>query len=197
MTQDTDGMQSSEDDARIAANLRMFRSTRGLTLSRLSELSGISVGHLSRLENGERTPTVRTMLQLARAYGVSLGELAGESVGDRGPHVSREGERSALSLHGASLRTLSDPSSHMLQAIELVLEPGRKGDPAVHAGEEWIFILQGAIEAIVADRVITLQAGEALHFRADEPHSLRNLGSSQARALVVSASPSTGLHLDF
>ena len=61
-----------DDDQRVAAWIRAYRLRRNLTLAQLSELSGVSVGHLSRLENGTRTPTVmRLLLQLARALGVS------------------------------------------------------------------------------------------------------------------------------
>ena len=58
-----------DDDQRVAAWIRAYRLRRNLTLAQLSELSGVSIGHLSRLENGTRTPTVRLLLQLARALG--------------------------------------------------------------------------------------------------------------------------------
>jgi hypothetical protein len=47
------------DDQRIAAFIRSYRLRRNLTLAQLSELSGISIGHLSRLENGGRTGRTR------------------------------------------------------------------------------------------------------------------------------------------
>src|ERR1700676_2211153 len=72
-------LERLDDDQRIAAWIRAFRLRRNLTLAQLSELSGVSIGHLSRLENGTRTPTVRLLLQLARALGVSVGALVGET----------------------------------------------------------------------------------------------------------------------
>src|SRR5580658_9144558 len=100
----------SEDDQRIAALIRSYRLRRNLTLAQLSELSGISVGHLSRLENGGRTPTARLLLQLARALGVSLGALVGEPPEQSTVYVSRSGDRHTIAAGDASLQSLSDPA---------------------------------------------------------------------------------------
>src|SRR5579875_4097291 len=80
------------EDRRIAVWIRTYRLRRNLTLAQLSELSGISVGHLSRLETGARTPTVRLLLQLARALGVSVGELVGETPHENAVFVSHNGD---------------------------------------------------------------------------------------------------------
>src|SRR5579875_1027368 len=84
--------ESLDDDQRVAASIRTFRMRRNLTLAQLSELSGISIGHLSRLENGTRTPSVRLLLQLARALGVSVGELVGETPHENAVFVSHNGD---------------------------------------------------------------------------------------------------------
>ena len=62
--------------------LRGTREQRGLTLERAAVLSGISKSHLSRLESGERQPSVASLLALAEAYGVPIGVLLGETQGD-------------------------------------------------------------------------------------------------------------------
>src|ERR1700722_17396666 len=88
--------QPLDDNERIAAWIRTFRLRRNLTLAQLSELSGVSMGHLSRLENGTRTPTVRLLLQLARALGVSVGALVGETPHQNTVYVSRGVERRTI-----------------------------------------------------------------------------------------------------
>src|ERR1700691_3400107 len=82
-------LDAADDDQRVAAWIRAYRLRRNLTLAQLSELSGVSVGHLSRLENGSRTPTVRLLLQLARALGVFVGALVGETPHQNIVYVSR------------------------------------------------------------------------------------------------------------
>ena len=53
MTADADAT-----DLRVSARLRELRSERGITLSALAEQTGISAPHLSRLEKGERQPSI-------------------------------------------------------------------------------------------------------------------------------------------
>jgi transcriptional regulator with XRE-family HTH domain len=176
-----------EDDQRIAAYIRSYRLRRNLTLAQLSELSGISIGHLSRLENGGRTPTVRLLLQVARALGVSLGALVGESPEQNTVYVSRSEDRHTIAAGDTFLQSLSDPALRWLQSVELSLPPGRLGEPAAHAGEEWVYILRGAIEVDVNGSTSELTAGDAVHFRADIPHALRNPHEDGATVLVVNA----------
>jgi transcriptional regulator with XRE-family HTH domain len=184
----------ADDDQRIAASIRSYRLRRNLTLAQLSELSGISVAHLSRLENGQRTPTVRLLLQLARALGVSLGTLVGESPAENTVYVSRSGDRHTIAAGDTSLQSLSDPELRWLQVVELSLPPGRLGEPAAHAGEEWVYVLSGAIDVDLNGSTSSLAAGDAVHFRADIPHTLRNPHAESATVLVVNALEAPALH---
>lgn len=186
-----------KDDQRIAAWIRTYRLRRSLTLAQLSELSGISVGHLSRLENGTRTPTVRLLLQLARALGVSVGTLVGEPDEHNPVYVSRTTDRQTITAHDTSLRTLSDPARRWLQAVELTLDPGRVGEPAAHAGEEWVYVVDGMIEADMNGSTSTLSSGDAIHFRADIPHALHNPYEEPATVLVVNTLEASALHLRY
>ena len=184
-----------DDDQRIAAWIRAFRLRRNLTLAQLSELSGVSIGHISRLENGTRTPTVRLLLQLARALGVSVGALVGETPHQNTVYVSRGGDRHTIAAGDTWLQSLSDPALRWLQVVELSLLPGRLGEPAAHSGEEWVYVLSGAIEVDVNGSSSSLAAGDAVHFRADVPHALRNPHEAGATVLVVNALEAPALHL--
>src|ERR1700685_2858530 len=183
-----------DDNQRIAAWIRTFRLRRNLTLAQLSELSGVSMGHLSRLENGTRTPTVRLLLQLARALGVSLGALVGQTPRHNTVYVSRSLDRRTIETGDTSLQSLSDPALRWLQAVELSLLPGRVGEPAAHTGEEWVYVLSGAIEVDVNGSTSSLAAGDAVHFRADMTHPLRHPHDEGATVLVVNALEGQALH---
>lgn len=196
---ETDAQTTEEldDEQRVAAWIRAYRLRRNLTLAQLSELSGISIGHLSRLENGSRTPTVRLLLQLARALDVTVGELVGETHEQSAVYASRSADRRTFQAGDSSLQSLSDPSLRWLQAVELSLAPGRVGEPAAHAGEEWIYVLNGAIEVDLNGSVCSLGADDAVHFRADAPHALRNPHDEPATVLIVNSLESPSLHLGY
>lgn len=186
-----------DDDQRVAGWIRAYRLRRNLTLAQLSELSGVSVGHLSRLENGTRTPTVRLLMQLARALGVSLGALVGETPEQNTVYVSRSSDRQTIEADDTFLQSLSDPALRRLQAVELRLLPGRMGETATHAGEEWIYVLSGAIEVDLNGSTAVLAEGDAVHFRADVPHALRNPHEEGTTVLVVNSLESPTLHLGY
>ena len=59
----------------VGPRLRTLRRQREITLADLSARTGVSVSTLSRLESGDRKPTLELLLPLARAYGVTLDEL--------------------------------------------------------------------------------------------------------------------------
>jgi transcriptional regulator with XRE-family HTH domain len=183
----TPATDPGEDDQRIAALIRSHRLARKLTLAQLSERSGISVAHLSRLETGGRTPTVRLLLQLARALGVSLGALVGESAQPTPVYISRGASRPTITAGDTALQSLSDPALGRLQVVELSLAPRRLGEPAAHPGEEWVYVASGAITLDVNGSTSALVAGDAAHFRADIPHTLANPHAEGATVLIVNS----------
>ncbi|MEK8174307.1 helix-turn-helix transcriptional regulator [Streptomyces sp. M19] len=63
----------------IGQRLLAARNRVRWTLAEAAESVGVSVAHLSRLERGERQPSVGVLMQLARTYGVPLGQLVGRS----------------------------------------------------------------------------------------------------------------------
>src|SRR3954453_5752718 len=73
----------------VGARLRALRQERDLTLAELSEGTGISVSTLSRLEAGQRKPTLELLLPLARVHQVQLDELVGSGPAE-GPRVRAE-----------------------------------------------------------------------------------------------------------
>ncbi|GAA0990940.1 helix-turn-helix domain-containing protein [Subtercola frigoramans] len=177
----------------VATILKAYRTNRAMTLAQVSKLSGISIAHLSRMENGERSPSVKILLQLSRALGVSMGELAGAPTTESEVHISRISERAEISLEDSQMISLSDPRSTTLQAIELTLMPGRRGEPAMHLGEEWIHVLKGKVDVSVDGLVTSLQKGDALHFRAERAHFVQNPTGRPATVLVVSSIGSAAL----
>lgn len=180
----------ADEDLQIAYRARAARLARGLTLSQVSARSGVSVGHLSRLENAERLPTVRVLMQLGQALGVSLSDLVGESASESDVYVSRASDRSAPGAAEKSLVPLSDPGSLVLQAFELQLEPGREGEPTSHLGEEWIYVVSGRVDVLAGSETTALGLGDVIQFPASTPHCLTNPHSGPAVAVIVASTGS-------
>ncbi|BCX49851.1 transcriptional regulator, XRE family protein [Haloferula helveola] len=71
-------MKEEEADTRVAeivSRLKARRESLGMSLSRLSELAGMSHVGILQIESGERSPQLRTIIKLAAALDLKLAKL--------------------------------------------------------------------------------------------------------------------------
>jgi transcriptional regulator with XRE-family HTH domain len=157
----------------IAESLREERVRAGLTLDQLAQRAELSTAHLSRLESGDRQPSVAALISLARALGVSLSWLLGEHRPGAAitvyPADEPTHEANGLTISGCS----GFPGSSTLQALRISIDPDRiPPEPARHRGEEWIHVVAGQLRLEFEDDVLLLGPGASVHFDANRPHRL-------------------------
>jgi transcriptional regulator with XRE-family HTH domain len=157
----------------IAESLREERLRAGLTLDQLAQRADLSTAHLSRLESGDRQPSVAALISLARALGVSLSWLLGEhrpgSPISIYPADEPTHEANGLTISGCS----GFPGSSTLEALRISIEPDRvPPEPARHRGEEWIHVVAGHLRLEFEDEIHLLEPGASVHFDANRPHRL-------------------------
>ncbi|MER5623945.1 XRE family transcriptional regulator [Streptosporangium sp. NPDC002544] len=182
----------SDIDLLVAQRLRELRSLRGITLNALAEQTGLSAPYLSRLEKGERQPSIGTLLQLARVYGVSVGELVEERGGD-GYYLLRSADATVHRGPDGLYTVLSGPHS-TVSVLRVEIPPGRHSKDARHSGEEWLHVLSGSARLALDGEPITLNEGDAVQFDSGRTHSLANDGEDTATVLIVSTSATTPAH---
>lgn len=180
--------------AEVGPRLRRLRKQRNVTLVDLSAATGISKSTLSRLESGQRKPSLELLLPISVAHQVPIDELVGApKVGD--PRVRLEprsnGDRTVVPL-------TRQPGG--LQAYKMIIPPGRPTEPRTHEGYEWLYVLAGRARLILADHDITMAAGEAAEFDTrlphwfgsadDQPVEILSLFGKQGERMHVRAKPS-------
>jgi len=181
-------MAENRDDPFAAAleavgpRLRALRRQRQLTLTELSDRTGISVSTLSRLESGGRRPTLELLLPLAREHEVPLDELVGAPpTGDPRIHARpvKRGDSTILPL---SRR----PGG--VQAYKQVLH-GRTSralpETKVHEGYEWVYVLGGRLRLLLGEHDLVLEEGEAAEFDTRTPHAILNADEHPVELLVL------------
>jgi transcriptional regulator with XRE-family HTH domain len=182
--------QRPSGEARIAATLelvgsrlRRVREQRGLTLTEAATLTGISKSTLSRLETGQRKPSLELLLPLAETYRVPLDDLVGApEVGD--PRIRLKPRR----VKGRTVLPLTRPGG--IQAWKILI-PTSQSDPAPrsHDGFEWIYVLSGRMRLILGDQDLELGVGEAAEFDTQVPHWFGSTGQEPAEVLSIFGRP--------
>jgi mannose-6-phosphate isomerase-like protein (cupin superfamily)/DNA-binding XRE family transcriptional regulator len=171
----------------LAESLRQERVRAGLTLEELAQRADLSTAHLSRLESGDRQPSVAALLSLARALGVSLSTLLGER--RAAPAISvYPGDQPAREVNGLTITGCSGfPGSTTLESLHITINPDRvPPTPARHRGEEWVYVVSGRLRLEFDDQVHLLPPGSSAHFDANRPHRLGADGT-MTEVLVVAA----------
>jgi transcriptional regulator with XRE-family HTH domain len=157
--------------AAVGPRLRELRRRRDVTLAALARATGISVSTLSRLESGQRKPTLELLLPLARAHGVPIDELVGAPpTGDPRVHLR------PVRHHNMTMIPLTRRPGGV-QAYKLIIGQGR-AVPAlqVHEGYEWLYVLDGRLRLVLGTQDLELGPGEAAEFSTGTPHWFGSAG---------------------
>lgn len=174
---------------RLARSIAALRREQRWSLDDLSAKCGVSRATLSRLENGETSPTAEVLNQLCSAYGLSVSRLM-MMIEDSFPaHVMSNAQpEHEDSKTGHTTRQVS-PAAPGLQAIAVEghLPPDIRVDPDLsnaEGREHHLVLLDGAIKVSVASREYDLTSGDCLRFHLSGPLALRTGPNRGARYLL-------------
>jgi transcriptional regulator with XRE-family HTH domain len=176
----------------VGARLRALRTERDATLAELSEVTGISVSTLSRLESGQRRPTLELLLPLARAHQVTLDELV-----DAPPTGDPRVVLRPVKRFGATVIPLSRRPGG-LQSFKIVYPPGWPGadpEPKVHEGYEWVYVLAGTLHLHLGAQHAVLKPGEVAEFDTRIPHCFANPGPEPVETINIFGPQGERMHL--
>ncbi|WP_207956096.1 helix-turn-helix domain-containing protein [Rubrobacter marinus] len=176
------------DLSRIGARLRALRKERGWTLEDLAERTGLSRAYLSRLEAGERQPSLSALSEVAHAYGISFSSLFVPEPEAQNGVIFRG--RDARMQRGQGLlygRLSTSDWAFNLQPMRVVVpaERGEAREPYRHEGEQWLYVLSGKLCLELSGEEFVLEPGDAAHFDADQPHRLSALDGRDAEVILV------------
>lgn len=185
----------------IGREVPTYRRKREITVAELSSITGISIGMLSKIENGNTSPSLTTLQSLANALSVPLTNFfrrfeetrtAVHTKAGAGVELEREGTR-ANHQYNLLGHMGSNASGVMVEPYLITLSDKSDVFPTFqHAGIETIYMLDGEVEYRHGDNVYNLRPGDTLFFDADAPHGPENLISLPARYLSIISYPQDG-----
>lgn len=182
----------------IGRQVRDLRKRQSMTGADLAAQAGISVGMLSKIENGGISSSLQTIQALANALGVPLVTLFAGFEEPRGAmHVKagdgvetqRAGTRAGHQYHLLG-HIGSNNSGVVVEPYLITLTSDSDRFPAFqHDGIEMLYMLEGIVGYRHADRIYRLEKGDSLIFDADAPHGPEELIALPARYLSIISYP--------
>ncbi len=185
---DTQAPAAEDVGARIAA----MRKERGLSLEKLSEMTGFDVKTLSGIEENTVQPQLGTIMRLSKALDGALSRLV-SGQGTRTFEITRRGERKpvARSTTAQGAKKLytyqglaADVHGRNMEPLMVELEAAEKPEVSVHDGEEFIFVLSGAALLVIGEESFTLEPGDSVYYLSTTPHAIAGCGG-KATILAV------------
>lgn len=179
---------SGADEINVGHCLRELRTTRGLSIRSLADLSGLNFNTLSLIENSKTSPSVSTLQQLARALDVPITAFFEQVRAPKEVVFQKAGYRPRASFAYGLLEDLG--AGMTLQGglpLLVTMKPGADSgpDPIVHTGYEFVFCLEGCLTYRVAGDEYLLEAGDSLLFKAHLPHCWMNRQATPSRSLLI------------
>lgn len=169
--------------------IKRHRKRLGMTLADVASATGLSMAHVSRIERGERAPSLGVLFQLSRAYRVPLGELVGEEEPAQGgvKHDSRT-ERGALAKTVSYHPLGSTDRPGAVRIVRVDLAEGLSTPPSSHPGSEWLYVVQGSVVLRLDGETWELGTGDLFALDGERSHWL-TCTSGPAKVLLVTSSP--------
>lgn len=159
----------------------------------VSAKTGVSVSTLSKIENGQTSPSYAVMTRLAAGLGVDFVHLIGGNASQmpRGVRcITRAGEGMSFQTEMGVYRALASDLVGKVFEPMLIDIPARKTfaerSYSAHRGEEFVFVVRGPVEFLMEPYApVALETGDSVYFDGSRKHGFRSLTKEPAQILSI------------
>tara|TARA_R110002096_G_scaffold17266_30_gene59901 strand:+ start:388 stop:1026 length:639 start_codon:yes stop_codon:yes gene_type:complete len=162
----------------VGTALKQHRLHQHLTIQDVSALSGVSRGMLSRIENGQATPSLDALQRICQALGLSMSNLFKDfDIPDGGAKYVPRGQgmdvarRGTKRGHTYELLSYDQGPVKLFEPFLITLDDESETFPRFqHDGTEFIYMLDGRIDYRIGKNSFVLEPGDSLTFKGNIPH---------------------------
>jgi transcriptional regulator with XRE-family HTH domain len=178
------------DERMVGENIRAIRLASKVSLTEVARRAGMTKSTLSKIETGQTSSPISTLVAVASVLGVRLADFFREEAGrprfvltrkGRGKTIVRDGTRLGYSYEALAVDYPDKPVEPFL----LTISPGDKEGRFRHGGHEFIHLLSGGLEFGLGKEKFEMQAGDSLYFDPTQTHVLKPLNGKPARFLCL------------
>jgi electron transfer flavoprotein alpha subunit len=177
---------SGPDGESFGRRIHKLREGHAWSIEALAEATGQTPDFIEQVEDDALSPPVGFLLRLAKALDVDPGTFLGQEA--QAVIRDRRLEAYVRRTQNYSYETLTEGGeADHLRAFMVTIEPHGAHQPVAykHEGEEFIFVMAGALELTLDQKAHVLKTGEHIHFNSYIPHRLKSLSGEPTRCLVV------------
>lgn len=187
-------------ECQIGMKIRQLRENLQMSVEDLAEKCQMSVLVINHIETGELLPSLAPLMKIARALGVRLGTFLDDET-TSGPVVVRGGQAESMVRFSGSgpvnqgeldfYSLASHKRDRHMEPFIVDVHAGEEKAPALssHEGEEFLYVLQGAIEVRYGKETRHLSEGDSIYYDSVVPHEVRAADGGDARILAVVYAP--------
>jgi transcriptional regulator with XRE-family HTH domain len=188
------GAARADEPRSIGQRVRSVREEKDLTLRDVAQRTGLGSEYLEQIETDQVSPPLGALIRLAKALDMKLGRFI--STGEVKPFtVVRKDERRVISRYtsgqedqyGYTYESLApDKKDRHMEPFMVTLVPSKaRTDVSTHAGQEFIYVLEGAMEVTLEDHTEVLYPGDSIYYDSTVPHLVRCHGDKETVILAV------------
>ncbi|PYV55886.1 MAG: MerR family transcriptional regulator [Acidobacteria bacterium] len=172
----------------LGTRLRQLRTRKSLSLAEVARAVGVSVGFLSAVERSQMSASVGTLRKLARFYKTKILDFFDPS--ESNTRLVRPERRKVLEAGpGVRMELLAWGNTVMEPHLFRIAPEAGSGESYTHEGEEFLYVLRGALKISLDDEEYVLKRGDSFYFESATPHRWRNPGCSETWVLWVNTPP--------
>ena len=176
----------------IGDKIRRLRVAKQLTQEELANRCELSKGFISQLENDLTAPSIATLIDILDILGTNLTEFFSEDTNEKiafskDDMFETENEELKYNL----MWLVPNAQKNDMEPIMITLEPGGQYiEEEPHEGEEFGYVLSGAIYLHLGDKKVKVRKGESFYFKPKANHYISNAGKISAKVIWISTPPS-------
>ena len=179
----------------LGARVRDLRKRLGLTLEQASKQAGLARSTLSKIENGQMSPTYEALKKLAQGLEISVPQLFTP------PETAQATARMSLTRAGDGAEHITTTYEHMLMGESLSAKKMLPYQARIrartmdefdgwvrHDGEEFLYVLTGVIKLYTEFyEPVEMRRGDSAYYDASMGHNVVSVSSDDATVLWVTS----------
>ena len=175
----------------IGEKLRLLRIRRGLTQEDMADRCELSKGFISQVERNLASPSIATLTDMLECLGSSLSQFFSEEKDEKTVFTPQDMfVKEDEQLCGSITWLVPDAQKNTMEPILVDLgEDGRTYELLPHQGEEFGYVLSGAVTLELGGKSYRVRKGDSFSFKPSQQHNLKNTGKTPATVIWVCTPP--------